>query len=364
LTIKNAVIVYGSPRLKKSGSFHLGENFAIGLKKGGVSIEEIMVHKKNIKPCLGCFTCWTKTPGKCVHRDDMDEILPIIDNADLIVYAIPLYIYSVPGPVKTFLDRQLPLAEPYLVEKDGITTHPRRNKGKILKTFILSVAGFPELSHFDAMIAMYKKLFKPNKERYLGEILIGGANQMADDASQGAYSELYSLIQQAGFEMSKNEQVSQSTLSQIEKVTSFTPEQIKNLQKMANLYWDTFIDKDYSQGELPAIKDSPLKISDEGNSAYFATMASQYNPNAFPGMKSIIQFEFETDSYYLLIDKDKCTAYAGSYPKPTLKIKSPEDLWMKIAAGEVSGQQAFIDGSYTIEGDMNLLLNISKLFAN
>ena len=362
MTIKNAVIAYGSPRLKKSGSFYLGENFAIGLRKGGVSIEKIMVHKKNIKPCLGCFTCWIKTPGKCVHHDDMGEILPIIDKADLIVYAIPLYIYSVPGPVKMFLDRQLPLAEPYLIEKDGITQHPRRNKGKILKTFILSVAGFPEKSHFDAMIAMYKKLFKPNNERYLGEILIAGANQMADHASQGAYSELYDLIQQAGFEVSKNERVSQSTLTQIEELTSFTPEKIKNFQKMSNLYWDTFIEKDYTQGEITQIDEQPLKMSDGGSSAYFATMASQYYPNAFPGMKSIIQFEFETDSYFLLIDEDKCTAFAGSYPESTLKIKSPEELWMKIVAGEVSGQKCFMDGLYTIEGDMNLLLNLKKLF--
>jgi multimeric flavodoxin WrbA len=364
LTIKNAVVVYGSPRLKRSGSFHLGENFVLGLKKGGVSIEEIMVHKKTIKPCLGCFTCWTKTPGKCVHHDDMEEILPILDRADLIVYAIPLYIYSVPGPVKMFLDRQLPLAEPYLVEKDGITSHPRRNKGKTLKVFILSVAGFPELSHFDAMISMYKKMFKPNNERYLGEILIGGANQMSDDTFQGAYGELYGLIQQAGFEVSKNERVSQSTLKQIKELTSFTPEKVKNFQKVANLYWDTFIEKDYNQTKITQIDNQPLKTSDSGRSAYFATMATQYNPNAFPGMKSIIQFEFETDSYYLIIDEEKCTAFAGCYPNPTLKIKSPEEIWIKVTSGELNGAKSFIDGLYTIEGDMNLLLNLNKLFTN
>ena len=294
----------------------------------------------------------------------MEELLPILDRADLIVYAIPLYIYSVPAPVKMFLDRQLPLSEPYLVEKNGITTHPRRNKGKILKAFILSVAGFPELSHFDAMIAMYKKLFKPNNERYLGEILIGGANQMGEDASQGAYGELYSLIQQAGFEVSKDERVSQSTLKQIEELTSFTPEKVKNFQKVGNLYWDTFIEKDYSQTKITQIDNQPLKASDSGNSAYFATMATQYNPNAFPGMKIIIQFEFETDSYYLLIDEKKCTAFAGSYPKPTLKIKSPEEIWMKIISGELNGAKSFMDGLYTIEGDMNILLNLNRLFTN
>ena len=364
MVIKNAVIVYGSPRLKKSGSYHLGENFAIGLKKGGVSVDEIMIHKKNIKPCLGCFSCWTKTPGKCIQRDDMDEILPIIDNADLIVYTVPLYIYSVPGPVKTLLDRQLPLVEPYFVNKGGITSHPRRNKDKILKFFILSVAGFPEKSHFDAMITMFKKISRPNKERYLGEILIGGANAMSEDSAQSNYAELYGLIQQAGHEVSKNERVPESILKQIDELTSFTPEQIKNFSKVGNQYWDTFIKKDYTQGEILQIDDHPLKISDGGTSAYFAQMAAQYNPNAIPGMKSVLQFEFEKGSYYLIMNENTCTAYAGKYSTPTLKIISPEGVWMKIVNGELSGQKAFMDGLYTIEGDMNILLNLNKLFTN
>ena len=359
--IKNAVIVYGSPRLKKSGSFHLGENFAIGLKKGGIKIEEIMIHKKNIKPCLGCFSCWTKTPGKCIQHDDMEEILSILDNADLIVYSIPLYIYSVPGPVKTFLDRQLPLSEPYLVNKGGITSHPRRNKGKILKFFVLSVAGFPEKSHFDAMISMFKKL---SKERFLGEILISGANSMSEDSAQNNYVELYELIQQAGYEISKNERVPESLLKQIDDLTSFSPEQIENYNKVGNQYWDSFIKKDYTEERIQQIDDQPLKISDGGNSAYFAQMASQYNPNAFPGMKSILQFEFETDSYYLIINENTCTAYAGNYPTPTLKIKSPQEIWMKIVNGELSGQKALMDGLYSIEGDLNLLINLNKLFTN
>jgi len=66
----------------------------------------------------------------------------------------------------------------------------------------------------------------------------------------------------------------------------------------------------------------------------------------------------------LLIDNGKCNAFAGSYPSPTLKIKSPEEIWMKIVAGELSGQKSFMDGLYTIEGDMNLLLNLNKIFTN
>jgi hypothetical protein len=294
----------------------------------------------------------------------MDELLPILDQADLIVYAIPLYTYSVPGPVKTFMDRQLPLLEGYMIEKEGITSHPRRNKEKTIKAFILSVAGLPEKSHFDAMIAMFKKNFRPNSERYLGEILIAGANSMAYDENQKDYAKLYGLVEQAGFELSQNGRVNESTLNKIDEITHFTPEKIKAFQAAANLYWDSFLEKDYDQVGIIQTDNQPLKISEGGNAAFFAGMASRYNPKAIPGMKGVLQFIFDTGSYYLVIDGDKCTAYAGKHPKPTTTITSPEEVWMKISKGELSGQTSLMEGLYTLEGDMNLLINIGKMFSN
>ena len=55
----------------------------------------IYLKDKDIKHCSGCFTCWTKTPGKCIHKDDMEELLHKISQADVIVYATPLYYYTV-----------------------------------------------------------------------------------------------------------------------------------------------------------------------------------------------------------------------------------------------------------------------------
>jgi multimeric flavodoxin WrbA len=241
---KNAVIAYGSPRLRKSGSYHLGQHFSQGLKKGGFNIDEIMIHEKTIKPCLGCFSCWSTSPGKCVHRDDMDNLLPILYQADLIVYAVPLYVYSVPGSVKTFMDRQIPLAEGYMNETEGLTAHPRRNKEKALKAFILSVAGFPEKVHFDPMIAMFKQFFRPTRERYLGEIIIAGANSMAYDRNQQRYAQLYTLIEQAGYEIAQNGHVNDSTLNRIDEITRYTPEKIKAFHLATNQYWDSFLRKD------------------------------------------------------------------------------------------------------------------------
>jgi putative NADPH-quinone reductase len=292
----------------------------------------------------------------------MDELLPILDEADLIVYAFPLYIYSVPGPVKTFMDRQLPLVEGYMIETEGVTAHPRRNKDKNLKAFILSVAGFPETSHFDAMIATFKQTFRPTSERYLGEIIIAGANSMAYDQNQPRYAQLYTLIEQAGYELAQYNRVRDSTLKRIDDLTYYPPEKIKAFQRAANQYWDSFLEKDSNQSAITTTNAQPLHISDGGTGAFFAGMASQYNPRAIPGVKGVLQFQFDTGSYYVVIDGEHCSAYAGTHPQPTTTINSPEAVWMKIARGELSGQTAFMEGLYIVEGDMKLLLNMNKLF--
>ena len=40
----------------------------------------------NIANCVGCFGCWTKTPGKCVIRDDAVKVYPAIAKSDTLLY--------------------------------------------------------------------------------------------------------------------------------------------------------------------------------------------------------------------------------------------------------------------------------------
>lgn len=46
-----------------------------GMHKAGAEVEVVDLRKKSIKQCIGCFTCWTKTPGVCIHKDDMTQEL-------------------------------------------------------------------------------------------------------------------------------------------------------------------------------------------------------------------------------------------------------------------------------------------------
>ena len=57
--------------------------------------------------CLGCFAC--QKTGKCVIKDDMNEIVPKMERADVLVFATPIYYYEMSGQMKTLLDRANPL---------------------------------------------------------------------------------------------------------------------------------------------------------------------------------------------------------------------------------------------------------------
>ncbi len=120
------------------------------------------MRKKKIKNCVGCFTCWTKTPGVCIHQDDMTrELFPKWLASDLVVYATPLYHYTVNASMKAFIERTLPVLQPFFEQGDGETRHPFRSDHP--KAVMLSVAGFPERSVFDQLSSCAQFLFGRNK---------------------------------------------------------------------------------------------------------------------------------------------------------------------------------------------------------
>ena len=65
-----------SPRTGGQSKTELMLNHLVeGMQDAGAEVEVINLHAKKINYCIGCYTCWTKTPGKCLHKDDMTEEL-------------------------------------------------------------------------------------------------------------------------------------------------------------------------------------------------------------------------------------------------------------------------------------------------
>lgn len=103
---KRIVIISTSPR-RNSNSEALANAFAKGAAESGNDVEVISLRGKDMRFCLGCFTC--QKTGKCVIKDDMNEIVPKMEHADVLVFATPIYYYEMSGQMKTLLDRANPL---------------------------------------------------------------------------------------------------------------------------------------------------------------------------------------------------------------------------------------------------------------
>lgn len=167
------IAINGSPKGRASSTDKMLTPLLAGMRGAGAETETIYLVEKTIHYCRGCFACWVKTPGKCVIQDDMASLIEKLIQSDLMILATPLYIYSMTGLMKNFLDRLIPLLLPWLEESKSdprVTSHPRRYE-KPSKMLLVSGAGFPEFCHFDALVMTMKEFAKAGGSDYIGEIL-------------------------------------------------------------------------------------------------------------------------------------------------------------------------------------------------
>ena len=112
-------IFYGSIHKKQGNTYVIIDEFAKGAQSAGAEVETVLLAEKEIKPCIACMKCWTKTPGKCVQKDDMNELIEKFAASDIVVMATPVYIHNVTGIMKTFLDRMTPVIDPHMIKMEN-----------------------------------------------------------------------------------------------------------------------------------------------------------------------------------------------------------------------------------------------------
>ena len=103
---KKVLILSSSPR-KGGNSETLAAVFAKGAQEAGNQVETVYLREKQYGFCKGCLAC--QKLGHCVIKDDAVEIAAKMHDADVLVFATPVYYYSVSGQLKTMLDRANPL---------------------------------------------------------------------------------------------------------------------------------------------------------------------------------------------------------------------------------------------------------------
>jgi multimeric flavodoxin WrbA len=80
----------------------------------------------DIKACRGCFSCWVKTPGRCVIEDDQESILRATAESDRVIWLTPVIFGGYSPELKKALDRIIPIILPFFGKVRGETHHPLR----------------------------------------------------------------------------------------------------------------------------------------------------------------------------------------------------------------------------------------------
>jgi len=80
----------------------------------------------DIQPCRGCFSCWVKTPGRCIIRDDEEQILGATAASDRVIWLTPVTFGGYAPELKKALDRIIPILMPFFSRVRGETHHPLR----------------------------------------------------------------------------------------------------------------------------------------------------------------------------------------------------------------------------------------------
>lgn len=328
-----------------------------GMRQAGATVETINLREKHIKHCIGCFTCWSKTPGQCLHDDDMHrELLPLWRAADLVVYATPLFHHTVNGLMKTFLERTLPSIEPFLIPGTARWSHPLRYTHP--DVVVLSVAGFPSDTAFDAL-SHYMHYLCGDKIRLVAEIYRNGSEFMTKPFCRARASDVLDAVGQAGKELVQDLAISSTTQ---ERIRQPLMDNADEMARLAYLAWKSMMRARMTPEVFEKKRRTPEPRSVED---FLLLMRMGFNPDAADNLKAILQFEFTgatEGACHLIIREGDIVALPGTADHPDLIVRSPFDTWVAIQGGAADGAQLFMDGVYTAEGDIMLLTRMGELF--
>ncbi len=154
--------INGSPR-KNQNTHQMLQSALDGFSSQGYETQ--IYHLKDIRfnGCISCFGCKVKgsrNVGKCMLRDNLHHVInEIVDEADALIIASPIYFSDVTGMVRNFTERLL--FPNCLYRRDGSVIYPRR-----IPVLIIYTMNCPDESIYDDVI----KRFNQNYEQFLGPV--------------------------------------------------------------------------------------------------------------------------------------------------------------------------------------------------
>ncbi len=337
----NVLVINGSPKGSRSNTLRLTRAFLEGIAAD--ECRERTVQKMDIHPCLGCFSCWNKTPGECCIQDDMAAVIEDLLWAEVVVWSFPLYYFSIPGGLKNLIDRQLPMVLPFM-ERDTVSGgHSSRYDMSEKRHVVISTCGFYTAEgNYDGVTSVFDHL-----------------------CGKGNYSTIF---------------CGQGELFRVKELNQRTEAYLKYIRRAGEEFRDGSITGDtrkkldeplYPRHVFEAMADASWGVEKNGEQSHESLtftrqMAALYRVGAYPGKDIVLEMDYSDIGmrYQVILGKEGSTVLTEGFQVPTTTIETPYSVWQAIAAGELSGEEALAQQKYRVRGDFSVMLHWDKYFGS
>ena len=161
---KRVLVITGSPR-KGGNSDMMAEAFIKGLPEA-YEVERFDAGRKKIGGCRACNTCYTKGMA-CSFDDDFNELAPMLERADMVVFASPIYFYGFTAQIKAAMDKfySLYIGKRPITVKEGV---------------LLTCGETDAPSDFEGIIRNYELALQFMQWKDRGHLVVTDANAKGD----------------------------------------------------------------------------------------------------------------------------------------------------------------------------------------
>lgn len=380
------VAINGSPHAGFGNTGMMLDMLRSTLAENGLALEVVNLCEQDIDYCTGCGGCMEK--GRCWIQDDHAGIVERLLGADGIVLASPVYFLNVTAQMKTFLDRSLAFGhKPQSHWKPGLAVsvsagHGETEVAEYLGS-LLRVYGAFSVGRLTALATgpgefLGKSAVEARARDLAGDLARAVKEKRrypATDSDLIFYQFMGALVREHRNSIMKDDFVHwekhglyrdfEAYIQQRKEKAQYNPEMRKAWLQEAVARHNTR--RAGKKSERRKASSGVGVRSAEACRELLKMMPLGFDASAARGLAAVYQFDLTgNDPFqaYLSISGQTCSYHDGLADKPDIVIHAPGDVWMAIARGEVDGQQAFMSGKYTVEGDLSLLLKLRSLFPN
>jgi NAD(P)H-dependent FMN reductase len=353
------LILRANPR-QEGYTRYLTDKLIAGIAGSGAEYRDINLVGKNINPCIGCYHCWTNDEGTCVHDDEMTEITEHLAWCDVVLFATPLYHFSISSLMKVVLERTLPIT------RQGIERGPSGNFRNLLRDdkwkgkniAVLCAAALRGEHLFDGVEKTLEMVAEGIHFRNAGLLRRPETYLLQFALAKPKTMKIIETgLERAGYELANEGCFSQKTINDVATTLAVDT---NYFQMYSNIYWE-HVGRDTTRAaSVESIRD--LVLHDVR--ILMNEFARSFDPVAGARLRTVMVFDFPDKSYtFRIAVKDaQCAFSMEDDLNADMRVTADSIIWAKAFTRELSMRDALMSGKIRVEGDKSLFMKLERYF--